>query len=146
MLIIKPHPGADDPRVIRRMLQEKGYEDVVLAEGQIGEWLQTADLVISQISTVVTEAILFDKPVILADFLKIRGAEPYVDGGVCLYITAPSELKEAVNEIMNDQATITKLKEARQAFLSRYFFKLDGKSGERVVETLEMLLEKRDTR
>jgi UDP-N-acetylglucosamine:LPS N-acetylglucosamine transferase len=146
MFVIKPHPGSDNPRLVRKMLQENGYQDVVLVQGQIGEWLQSADLVISQISTVVTEAVLLDKPVILANFLKIAGAEPYVDAGVCLYITAPSDLKEAVDKIMNDQATFTRLKVARQAFLSQYFFRIDGKSGQRVAETLESLLEKQGMR
>ena len=137
--LIKLHP-ARDPKPVRELLRQLGYSDEIMIEGQLIEALMVADLVISQISTVVSEAVLLEKPVVLVNFTNMVAADAYAEAGICLYVTEPHELAGAVQKALNDTSVRAQLSAARTEFISRYFFKTDGCAAQRVVEVLERLL------
>jgi len=136
--LIKLHPD-DNPVPVYEMLRQFGYPDKVLIQGQLIEALMVADLVISQISTAVSEAALLGKEIVLVNFQNLKGSEAYVRDGICLYVTDPAELASAIEQGLNDPCIQAKLRAARSEFISRYFFKTDGYAAQRVAEVLERL-------
>jgi len=135
--LIKLHPGVDDPKPVRDMLGQLGYPETILTEGQLGQAMLPSDLVISQISTVVSEAAIFEKPVILVNFGDFPYADLYVNQGICLYVTDPADLPSAIEKAINDQRVVAKMTAAQREFVSQFFFRIDGCASQRVVKALE---------
>jgi len=141
--LIRLHPGADKPEPVLRMLRELNYSSNTIVKGQLIDALVAADLVVSQYSTAISEAALLDKPVIMADFQDFRGGEDYLDSGICLYATDSQHLLRAIEKGLYDESVRSQMRSAREAFVARYFFKLDGRAAERVVDALEALVQTR---
>lgn len=133
--LIKIHPGADDPKPVRELLRALGYPLATLVD-QLFEPLMAADLVISQFSTAVSDAVLFDRPVVLVNFLKLDYPH-YRETGVCQYVTRPQELTAAIDQTLHDRQVRERLQQARRLFVADYFFRNDGQAAARVVATLE---------
>jgi hypothetical protein len=138
--IIKLHPGVDDPKPVREMLTDIGFSENILNSGPLIQAMLQSDLVISQISTAVSEAALLNRPIILANFERLPGAEVYVNSGICLYVTDPLLLSKAVEEALNDPACISQMSCAQRQFVSQYFFQLDGCASLRVANAVDALL------
>ena len=143
--LVRPHPG-EDVTPVRDLLRTGGYSDRVLVRGQPVEAMLAANLVISQISTAVSEAVLLDRPVVLVNFQKLFGAEVYVESGVCLYATNREELDKAIQEALHSPLVRAEMGDARAEFISRFFFKTDGCAAQRVVEVLERRMALHDSR
>ena len=141
--LIKLHPGVDKPGPVIEMLKGIGVSERVLFQGQLVEALLIADLVVSQYSTAIGEAALVDKPVIMVDLYNFRGGEDYIRSGICLYVTHSGDLNRAIEKALYDQSTRSEMSSSREAFITRYFYKLDGRAAERVVDALEALMEAR---
>ena len=137
--LIKLHPD-DNPGPVYPMLRQHGYPDKLLVQGQLIEALMVADLVISQWSTVVSEVVLLERPVVLVNCQNITGAEAYVEAGTCLYVTKPEELAIAIKKGLYDASVRAQISAARTEFISRYFFKTDGCAAQRVAAALEARL------
>lgn len=138
--LVKLHP-ADDPAPVRVLLHRRGYPERTLFTGPLVDALAVADLVISQPSTAVGEAVLLGKPVVLADFQATSGpGTAYAAGGVCLVADDEDALRGAVEKALLDEGVRASLATARQEFVQRYFFKIDGGAASRVVEALEGLV------
>jgi hypothetical protein len=137
--IVRLHPSDDVPAV-QDALQSLGYPSSVLVGGNLMESLAIAKLVISQKSTVATEALLLDKPLIVVDFQDLPGWEVFADSGICLYVGGPEELQPAINLGLDDPSIWSQLKEAREEFLRQYFFKIDGQAAQRVVSVVDDLV------
>lgn len=140
---VKLHP-ADDPAPVRGLLHRRGYPERTLFTGPLVDALAVADLVISQPSTVVGEAVILGKPVVLADFQATPGpGTAYAAAGVCLVADDEEALRGAVEKVLLDEGVRASLAVARQEFVQRYFFKIDGGAAARVAEALEALLGRR---
>jgi glycosyltransferase involved in cell wall biosynthesis len=134
--LIRLHPG-EDRTAVRKLLKAEGYPDRTLVSGQLAEAILAADLVISQISTAVSEAVLLDRTVVLVNFQNLAGGEAYVESGVCLYVTDRGELAKAIQEALDSPLARAKMSDTRAKFISRFSFKTDGCAAQRVVEVLE---------
>jgi len=136
--LIKLHPS-DDPDSVHEILQQLGYPDEILVEGQLIEALKVADLVVSQLSTAISDAVLFGKPVILVNLYGLSGAEAYVESGTCLYVTKPEGLSAAIKKGF-ETSVRAKMESERTKFISECFYRIDGRAAFRVVEALEARL------
>lgn len=141
--LVKLHP-TDDPEPIRELLRQMCLPPTTLIHDHLFEALTVSDLVISQASTVISEAVLFDNPIVMVDFKNLKGWDAYSESGVCLRATTPGELAVALEQGLNDPIALERLSRARPRFVQEYFFKLDGASAQRVAETLERLIQPPD--
>ena len=137
--LIKLHP-ADDAAPIRDLLQHRGYPQSMLITGNMIPAVLGADLVVSQISTAITEAVLLNRPVILANFEDVAGAESYVEAGICEYITQPQQLPGAMFKLVEDETRRSEVVAARERFVADYFYNTDGRAAQRVAAELESLV------
>jgi len=141
--LIKLHPS-QDAKPVRELLPQFGYSDDALVEGKLIEAIKIADLVISQTSTSALEAVLLERPLVLVNLnADISWMPPYINDGICLYVTKAAELAEAVEKGLKDEATRERLRKARKEFVYRYFFDLDGRASERVAQEIEKRLKER---
>lgn len=138
-LLIKLHPS-ENPSQVKAILHCMGWPAGMLMEGHLFELLHISDLVISQASTVISEAVLLNKPVVFVDFQKLKGWESYIEAGVCLAASNQSELRVAIDSFLHDPAVLAKMESSRSRFIADYFYKIDGHSAERVAEVAESLL------
>lgn len=138
--LIKLHPGVDEPGPVRELLQQLGYPATTLYSGQILEALLAADLVISQYSTAIAEAVLLEKPVVLVNFLRISRPGTYADLDICLSVTRPEDLAGTMDQALGDTRVQRRLAAARTKFIRDFYFKADGRASQRVVATLEKLI------
>ncbi|HQO34977.1 MAG TPA: hypothetical protein PLG59_09960, partial [bacterium] len=79
------------------------------------------DLVISQVSTTISEVVLLDRPVIWANFWKCTGYEAYLDDSAVLYTETNEELTKSIEQGLYDEPTICRLAEARKHMRVNFF-------------------------
>ncbi|MFA4848773.1 MAG: CDP-glycerol glycerophosphotransferase family protein [Methanoregula sp.] len=139
--LIKLHPvikvGA-----VRNMIEKLGYPKNTIFEGNLYELLHISDLLICQYSTVLSEAILMDKDVILVNFTKYKLPDEMINREIFMIIEKPEMLSEAINNLIKDDVLKKTIAAKREQYIEEYFFKNDGKSAERVVNEVVGLIEK----
>jgi hypothetical protein len=134
-VLVKLHP-ADDARPVRKILSQLGYAENVLVEMPLMRVMMLADLVISQVSTAVSEAALLNKTVILVNMENLAGANAYVEHGICLHARNRDELRNAIQKAF-DPLVISAMASARMRFVHDCFYETDGSAAVRVAGALE---------
>jgi len=97
----------------------------VIIEMQLVVAIMIADLVISQVSTTVSEAVLLNKPAILVNFENLAGAETYVDHAICLYARDREEPRSTIEKAFEPSVRAT-MGSAPAKFVYDCFCKTDG--------------------
>jgi len=131
--MVKLHPS-ENPESIRWVIAESGLPAETLYTGDLASLLVHSEIVISQFSTAVTEAMLFDKPVILGNLTGIEFTAAYQESNACLYATTAEDLQTCLGQLGTDPAVAGQLAEGRRRFVEQAFFRLDGASASRVAE------------
>jgi hypothetical protein len=136
--IVKMHP-LDSPIPLREAIEARA-----IAERQVvthlWEGLCVADIVITQISTVAAEALLFGRNVILTNFERVKGWDTYFESRAFLHVNDPDSLKEAIEKCLEHDSVDEGMMLARGEFLSQYFGKADGMSAARVADVIDGLV------
>ena len=139
-VIIKPHPRGNAKEYVR-IAREEGLNAVFVGEdSNVLESIFVSDAVITGPSTIVTEAILLEKPVVLINFDREKGMVSWVKKGVALEVRSKPEAEEKIKAVLFDEKTIAKLLFARKKFVSEHFFKLDGKATFRLAELIKSII------
>jgi glycosyltransferase involved in cell wall biosynthesis len=138
--IVKVHPS-ESTELVKGAISAAGFSAETLYSGNLGELLARSSIVISQFSTVVTEAIVLDKPVIIANLTGLVFANEYQASGACLYATTIEELRDCLIRVISDNKTIEDLAEGRKRFIDQTFFRLDGASAQRVASLVQATVE-----
>lgn len=135
-LLVKMHP-ADDPAIAESVLARFPRRALVVPGGRLFEAIIAADVVITQPSTTVGEALLLDRPVIVVDIAPgdYSVLEHYGEGGA---LTAHSSagLRDAVQSLLHDGATRERLASERHLLVERWFLAADGRSAERFADVV----------
>ena len=139
--LIKLHPS-DDIDAVRTLLKKLGYPENTLFKGDLYEFLFITDFVICQLSTVISEAILMDKNVILANFTKFKLPNEIINRDICIIVEDPEILPQAINNLINDENVKNSIAAKREKYIEDYFFKIDGNSAERVANEVDKLVKR----
>ena len=140
--IIKLHP-IDNIFSIKQGLLELGHAHLQFLSNRLNDALFAADLVISQWSTVVAEAVIADVPVVLVHFSRMPGAEDFVNAGICRLVEYPHQLASAIAGCLSDESLRSKMKGARQTFIRNMFFTLDGQAACRVADEVARICDRK---
>ena len=135
-LIIKRHPG-DQVTVKNYLDRSLNLNDriKILNEG-LYELLYVCDVVVSFGSSTILEALAFNKPVISINLGDVKEELPYVGKGVCIEINNEGMIYEAILSVLTNKEVVEKLKKNQNPFIKSLFYKIDGKSTERVVNLI----------
>jgi len=136
-LVIKQHPGERKKhyRLIQSYRRRHSCNSLILPkDSDTFEALYASNLVITFHSTTGREAVAFKKPLIVLD--------PQDWGGYCredvgILVSSIQEAKQVISRLLRDDK---ELAVNREKYISRYFFAIDGKSTERVVQLIEKVL------
>jgi CDP-glycerol glycerophosphotransferase (TagB/SpsB family) len=139
LLIIKQHP--DEGQFYTDLLEKyrKKYNVcclIIPKKSDILEQIFICDLMITKTSTTALEAIALNKPVIILDLVGKANNVNYVDAGVAIGVLSCDTLKNAVEKLLKSDEELAKY---RANYVSNYLYNLDGKSSERIVNTLIQL-------
>ena len=141
--VVKLHPD-DDFEPYQKLLSEylPGYKVPLLKNCDLYALLNCSDVVVTSSSTVGAEAALFDKPLMTMNFSGKPFSVRYADEGIAIEVTKKEDVFPTLKRILYEPDTIQYLAKGRKKFIERYAYKLDGKSGERVIQTLLDLAKK----
>jgi CDP-glycerol glycerophosphotransferase (TagB/SpsB family) len=140
-LLIRPYPREDES-VFRRLAAEYGNVFVDNRKIPLYDALGVADAVLTEISSVATEAVAMSKPLGIVNFTgRPFPTEPYprvhIESGVALAITRESDLLPALKNLLYGSLTRQQLSRSRATFVRDQLYRMDGKSAERVARLIE---------
>lgn len=137
-LIVKLHP-AEKASQYKPLLQKLEYDAIISKDIDLYEIIFCSDLVISIRSTVILEALAFGKEVIQ---LKLMGGNETFGklANKCIRgITKESELNSEIRRILYGKSRHKGLDKKRKKFILEYYYKIDGNSTKRFLDTLKEL-------
>lgn len=134
-LFIKPHPR-DSVSFYQRFTNGK---KITVVEDNLYKQIKGADLVVSVVSTTISESVALNKPVLVLDKYNDAAEKAYVRRGVVLYARSGAEALEQLPSFLKFFVGNV-FAEKRKRYVADYLYALDGKSKERVVAAIEKLV------
>lgn len=141
-LIIRPHPD-ESPGEYERILKEEKLLDAAVSRSvPLYRLINASNVVFTGMSTVGSEAVLFDKPLICMNFSDVPYSVRYDEEGVALLVKREEEILPAVDTILHNKEIRHRLEIARRRFQELYAYKLDGKASERFIKAIRLAIDR----
>ena len=132
-LIVKIHPSSENILDYESIIKPINPKIQIIQNGDIFEYIRNADIVITySTSTAPKHAILFKKPVIICNFFELKN-DPLLVNHLAYDC---KELKDLIPMIKKSQNVELLTEEKINNFINEYFYKLDGKSAERISDEI----------
>ncbi|MEM2619605.1 MAG: CDP-glycerol glycerophosphotransferase family protein, partial [Candidatus Hadarchaeales archaeon] len=143
-LVIRPHPTEREERYLRYLKSEDLSRTLVSKKENLYEILAATDILITDISGVGSEAAVMGKPVIVVNLTgKPYPTEQYpallMREGVAVEVRRKDELLPTIERLLNKKSQ-NELMKNREKFVRKYFYRIDGKSSERVAKLIEKMV------
>jgi hypothetical protein len=136
-LVIKPHPD-EGPEEYRRILEEEQFTEAsIVKDIPLYALLDGSDIVFTGSSTVGSEAVLFNKPLICINLTNTQYAVRYDKEGVALLVEREEEILSAIDNVLHSRKVIRDLRRARKRVQGLYALGLDGRSSDRFVNAIK---------
>jgi len=135
-VILKFHPGMEinDPQK-RLELYDKDLH--LIQKTEVTNFVAISDILITDYSNVGVIAALYDKPIIVANFMG--ESFPFVrydEFGIALLATSKKELESSIERILSDKEVQKKLKKTRKKYEYYFNYKNDGMAAARIFKIL----------
>ena len=141
-IIIKRHPTQNKEIIKFQPLANKFLPNVKIYKNRnTYKLLSKSKLVVSMLSSVITEAIILDKPVVMPRYMKHDLGAPFVGTNSVLTIDKPEDSLTVIKKALYDDQVKAKLKIGREKFLKEHLA-YRGKSTEKTLELIKDLLKK----
>lgn len=137
-LALKLHPLESGALHRRRVDEAALAQAAVIKHIDLYALLHASVVVVVYYSTVALDAMLLDRPVITANFSGGADRYPYAASGAAAGARSPAEVTATLSEWLA-RPDADPLREARRAFVQRYFYKTDGQAARRTAELIEKL-------
>lgn len=136
-MIIKLHPR-QEKTLPEGMIKELGVKNAVIIKDEFNilDLTKICDIMVTTGSTVIYDAVLVGKPVIVVNLLDIEGLDQYIKSGDCFGVKKESEFIGAVNKAFK-KSTEKKAGEGRKRFIKNYLYKMDYKATKRIARLIE---------
>jgi glycosyltransferase involved in cell wall biosynthesis len=141
--VVKLHPR-ESFAAYHKLLSQLSLSNILLIQNEIPlyDLLATCDVAVSVSSTTVLEAMVFDKPVIVVNLFEGSDSMGYVASGAALCVEKAQDLPLAIQSILYDEQTKSKLSQHRKKFVYDNAYVIDGHASKRVAAVvIEMLKE-----
>jgi len=131
-LVIKLHPNERNDVEYYQKLAEKSGVDRILITLKVDLYLliSVCDILITCFSTVGTETVYFNKPLVILDHLQ-QDIQNYHKEGVAFRATNMQELHDHISSILAGSAGINK--DAYKKYIAKYAYAIDGNASERAL-------------
>jgi len=140
-VIIKRHPTAIED-IDSQILAKKFLPDAKIYKNKnTYKLLLKAKLVISPLSSVITEAIILDKPVVVPRYIEDDFGPPYTATNSVLTIDKPEDAITIIKKALYDDKVKAQLKTGRKEFLKENF-EHRGNATEKTLELINDILKK----
>jgi UDP-N-acetylglucosamine 2-epimerase len=138
-LIIKLHPR-DNEAAYRLILDRYGLQNAAMVKREYGisELLDIADCVATVHSTVIYDAFIKEKPVIMMDVMNRPDLKNLIKTGAFARVSSKKEFCRALESI-NNRGFIKKLAKKRKGFIKTHLY---GLGGRRASSRIAFLIEK----
>ncbi|GEM_PF-6703634 len=133
-LTIKLHPR-DNKSFYDQYVKGK---NITLLSDSLYPAIQNSDLVISVVSTTISESVVLNKPVVVLDLFNHAKEKAYVKRGVVLYATSSQDVSQKLSLFFSFFTSVAFARK-RKEYIEDFFCGLDGKATKRIVETIEKL-------
>ncbi len=142
-LWIKPHSDTGDISDWQQLVNNEGNANIKLFPfyAHIYDLMHESDLVVATFSSVVIEAILFEKSVITLNFTGRPDIHPYAEFSVVQAVYDPSNLKRTIQGCLKSDGTRIKLQDARDKYFAYFCGYEDGLNSVRFVDLMMRLSE-----
>lgn len=143
-LFVKPHGNSEDLRLWDELIAKENNSKICRLphSADIFKLIAFCDLVVATFSTVVVEAMLFQKDIITMNFTSMADIHPYAQRGIAYGVYRPEDLEEAIRKCLFDATTQLNLKAARMREMQYFGGPFDGENTRRVVSYIERLTER----
>lgn len=133
LLQIKPHYSQESvwEACIHKHLRAPVRYELLSHRDDTFRLVAEADLILTVESTVILEAILLDKPVVLLNYPKDELIVPYGKHGLVEEVHDKEALKKAVNKCLDDADYRKELDDKRRRVFQHYSGPFDGRNTER---------------
>ena len=120
---IKLHPNQDSIINVQKITNEILPNATILKNANTYDLISKSDVVISPPSSVITEALILNKPVFLFKFLENDSGIPYEKYNAVVATDDENMIDFKINQILFDQGIRNKLETGRKKFL-KYLLKI----------------------
>ena len=148
-VLVKFHPRVPgDPEAWRAWAraQQIRAEEAVFARDECTslEAVRLCSVCVAAFSTIILEAMIYRKPVVLVQYLKVPCRVSYGrQYGAALEAETPAALEEAIVSAVTDPQVRERLRQGAATALQNELHGLDGRSAERMVESVTELIRER---
>ena len=134
-LIVRLHPREfGDAAYYRAIAEEVGCSDYTTdLHSDLYQLIASCDVLITCFSTVGTETVYFEKPLIVLDHLK-QDIQGYVREGVAFQASDAGELQRLLAGVLDGSLRIDR--ERYRAFIENYACRIDGQTAGRVIAAI----------
>jgi UDP-N-acetylglucosamine 2-epimerase len=141
-IIIKRHPTQNKEIIKLAVLTKKFLPDVkVYKNKNTYKLLSKSKVVVSMLSSVITEAIILDKPVVMPTYFQHHFGNHYTAPNAVLTIDKPEDALTVIKKALYDDKVKAKLKIGREKFIKENL-EYRGKSTEKTLELIKEMLKK----
>jgi UDP-N-acetylglucosamine:LPS N-acetylglucosamine transferase len=136
-LTIKIHPSSAILSEYEKLVKPIDHNVPIFQKGDFLDYLHDSDVLVSFSATgALAEALIAKKPVIIVDFESVL-TDDIIKRGLALECNNIPSLPKMINDILSSNPAS---EEKLQKFISDIFYKLDGKSSERISNEILKLL------
>lgn len=142
-LVIKLHPreSLSDYRYLNSHPLKNSFRVVSEKDSDLHDLIYMARAVITQSSSTGMDAILFDRDMIVIDYLSpVQDAMSYIHSGAALGVYKEDELLPALEKVLNDERTRGELRTNRKKFAADYTCRQAGDSAGRILELIRAMI------
>jgi CDP-glycerol glycerophosphotransferase (TagB/SpsB family) len=120
-IILKPHPG-ENTTVYEKILSDYNYENATIIQDSLINLLYISDVVISNYSSVIIDAVCLNKPVVelIWDTVSDNPSLNFHKIGITIP-TKLENLKFTINSVMEEQSIISQISQKRINFLNEHY-------------------------
>ena len=134
---IKLHP-MEDIEVYKKRFDK--YKNIEISQDNLYEEIKNSDIVLGVFSTSLSESIILDKPVVIVDLFGQTEDKEFINKDIMLKIKTPENMKKYIEEYFNVYYSNQELREKREEYIRRFFYKADGNASERVVDIINKVI------
>ncbi len=144
-LVVKLHPSDFDGTLEKAVARDVGLTNVTIARDvdiETFELFYVSDLVITTVSTTGPEAIVMDRLLIQVTLSQNEPAwMPCASSGAALGVDRQEMIKPTILDALKNLEEIKRrLSPYRERFVTDQYYRLDGRSAERVVNLMDSLI------